>query len=151
MTNKIYIAGPMTGIPQFNFPMFDTFRDLYKKMDYEVFSPADHDRALLGRPMDWLPYDQHQEDNWKRWSKNAVHDRTGQTELPSLREMLGADLQWICSEATHIAMTPGWEKSNGARAEHATAVALGLTIHYYPIASDMLKELRRESRANLVR
>lgn len=145
---KVYLAGPMTGIECFNFPMFDTFADLYKKMDYEVFSPADHDRRLLGRPDDWRPESEHCEGKWERWSRFAP---VGTKELPSLRNMLGADLSWICSQATHIAMLPGWEKSRGANAEHATAVALGLEIHYYPIPNDMIKELRSESRPGLIR
>lgn len=148
MVNKVYIAGPMTGIEKFNFPMFDTFRDLYKKMDYEVFSPADHDRSLLGRPKDWMPDESHQDFGWRQWNPKAM---ATEGELPSLRDMLGADLAWISRNATDIVMTPGWEKSNGARAEWSLAVALGIRIHYFPITNEILKELRRESRAGLVR
>ena len=45
----------------------------------------------------------------------------------SLREALGADTAWICAHADAIALLPGWEKSTGATAENALAVALGLT------------------------
>lgn len=137
----VYIAGPMTGIPQFNFPLFDSFRDVYKDMGYTVFNPADHDRSLLNKPKDWLPTEADQEDNWKRWSANA-----SATTLPTLRDMLGADLHWIASTATHIAMIPGWEKSSGANAEWALAKALGLEIHYYPMPNDMILSIRKESR-----
>lgn len=47
---------------------------------------------------------------------------------PTYREYLATDLAWICAEATHIALLPGWRNSKGATAEHATAVALGLEV-----------------------
>jgi len=36
---SIYIAGPMTGYPEFNFPAFDAARD-YLERDWNVISPA---------------------------------------------------------------------------------------------------------------
>ena len=121
MTKKIYVAGPMTGYEYFNFQSFDEHKRGYELAGYEVFSPADHDRMLLGKPEGWMPKESDSVGPWKAW---AMED------APGLRTMLGADLQWICSEATHIVMLPGWEKSNGAQAEWATARALGLEIHY---------------------
>jgi len=46
----------------------------------------------------------------------------------NLREALALDLDFICREADAIALLPGWENSKGATAEHATAVALGLSV-----------------------
>lgn len=118
---KIYIAGKMTGVTQFNFPMFDKIRDKLLKEGFEVFSPADHDRFLLGKPEGWLPEEKDSEGPWIKWSiKNA----------PSLRTMLGADLAWIAAHADGIVMLPGWEDSKGANAEWALAKALGLEIRY---------------------
>lgn len=135
---KVYIAGPMTGYPQFNFSTFDTFRDLYKKFGFEVFSPADHDRMLLGKPMNWMPTEADHTGDWKAWAPSVT------PLVPTLREMLGADLQWIAKEATHICMIPMWEKSSGANAEWSLAKALGLTIHYYPMPHDMIREVIKE-------
>ena len=39
-----YIAGPMTGRPQFNFPEFDRARDHLLALGHTVTSPADEDR-----------------------------------------------------------------------------------------------------------
>ena len=133
----------MTNIPQFNFPTFDTFRDLYKKFGYEVFSPADHDRMLLGKPVDWLPSLSDCNGEWHSWNPFAIDTESG-AKLPTLRDMLGADLQWIASKATHIAMLPGWEKSSGANAEWSLAKALNLTIHYYPMPLEMINQVRKE-------
>lgn len=121
MTEKIYIAGPMTGYVHFNFPAFDQAAVEYRHCGWEVFSPADHDRHLLGKPSDWMPTEEDTEGPWKKWIiPNA----------PTLRQMLGADLQWIANEADAIYMLSGWEKSNGANAEWALARALGLEIIY---------------------
>jgi hypothetical protein len=50
----------------------------------------------------------------------------------NIHEALGEDLDWICRKADALAMLPGWRNSRGARAEHATAVALDLHIIYLP-------------------
>jgi hypothetical protein len=53
-------------------------------------------------------------------------------EVPefSLRRALAYDTNWICTEADAIFMLKGWEKSRGATAEHALAIALGHEIIY---------------------
>lgn len=125
MVKKVYIAGPMTGYEYFNFPAFDRAKFImingYGFEPENVFSPADHDRELLNKPKDWIPNEEDSTGNWKAWAM---------PDAPSLRKMLGDDLAWIASEATDIYMLKGWERSSGAKAEHALAVALGLEIKY---------------------
>ena len=141
-SKRIYLAGPMTGIEYFNFPTFDTYEQVFEGLGYEVFSPAAHDRTLLGRPMNWLPSVEASRGPWVSWALSA----SLKNELPTLRDMLGADLAWIAKNATHIAMLPGWEKSRGANAEWALAKALDLDIKYYPIDNEMVGAIRKESR-----
>lgn len=43
---KTYIAGPMRGYKDYNFPAFDAARDRLLKLDVVVISPADMDRTL---------------------------------------------------------------------------------------------------------
>ena len=118
---KVYIAGPMTGIKHFNFPAFDRAQEHLLYSYEEVFSPADHDRKLVGRPQGWMPEESDSIGPWLKW---AI------PEAPSLRKMLGDDLDWICENATDMYMLQGWESSKGARTEHALAVALNLGITY---------------------
>jgi hypothetical protein len=112
---RIYLAGSMSNVKDFNFPAFDAAATKLRAEGHEVFSPADHDRKTHGT------------DFGK--GTNGKHEEIANTGF-SLRKALGADLAWICSEAEAIAMLPGWENSKGANAEHATAKALGLQFIY---------------------
>jgi len=110
---RIYLAGPMRGIPSFNFPAFDYAADKLRAKGHEVFSPSDRDRTVYGEKLE----------------QNAAgsEDEAASNVGFSLREALAADCAWICGHAEAIALLPGWEKSTGANAENALAVALGLT------------------------
>ena len=83
MTQKYYLAGPMTRYKYFNFPAFDTAAYTLRAQGYEVFSPADHDRKLLGKDARWLPEESDSEGPWLQWKIKGA---------PSLRTMLGDDL-----------------------------------------------------------
>lgn len=47
---KLYIAGPMTGLPEFNYPAFHAAKAELVAAGYLVLSPADNDD---GQPHDW--------------------------------------------------------------------------------------------------
>lgn len=112
---KIYVAGPMRGIPEFNFPAFHAAADKLRAQGHSVFNPAERDNEKHGTDIS---------------KGNATGDEALATKQHgfNLREALGADLAFICAEADAIALLPGWENSKGAKAEHATAVALGLEV-----------------------
>lgn len=112
---KLYLAGPMRGIPEFNFPAFYAAADKLRAEGHFVFSPAEKDNERHGKDI----------------SKGNL---TGDEEVAAkehgfnLREALHDDLTFICLEADGIALLPGWRNSKGAKAEHATAEALGLVV-----------------------
>lgn len=109
---KIYLAGPMAGIPDYNRPLFYEVAEALEDGGWdEVFNPADNDVKLFG-------------------SFEACDEAIKADRSAALRLMLGSDLAWIAKNADAIAMLPGWERSYGARAEHVLAVALDLEIIY---------------------
>lgn len=108
----IYLAGPMRGHPNFNFPAFDYAAAKLRDEGFEVFSPADRDREVYGKDIE----------------NNPTGDEGKITNVAcTINDCMKADTQWICDHATCIALLPGWEKSSGANAELALAKALGLS------------------------
>ena len=114
MDMKVYLAGPMRGIPNFNFPAFDYATEKLRDRGFVVFSPAARDRKLHGDKLEQNP--------------TGREDEAARNIGFSLREALKADCAWICRNADAVAVLPGWEISRGANAEVALAKALGLTI-----------------------
>ena len=112
---KIYVAGPMRGIPEFNFPAFHAAAASLRAQGHEVFSPAERDIAHHGVDIS---------------KGNTTGDETvaAATHGFNLREALKDDLEFICLHADAVALLPGWHNSKGAQAEVATAHALGLTV-----------------------
>jgi hypothetical protein len=115
-TTKVYVAGPMRGYPEFNFPAFRAASAMLREKGFTVFSPAEKDESIHGT------------DFSSKYTTGSLEEAT--KDGFSLRRALGDDLEWICKEATTIYMLKGWEKSAGANAEWATAKALGLEIFY---------------------
>ncbi len=110
---KVYPAGPMRSIPQFNFPAFDAGTEQLRAMGIEVFSPAERDRR---------------EDDFDPSAMSGTDEELVEVGF-SLRDALGDDLEYICKEADAVVVLPGWERSSGAKAEVATAKALSLPVY----------------------
>jgi hypothetical protein len=115
---KIYLAGPMRGYPEFNFPAFHAAAAELRAQGHLVFNPAERDIERHG--------------GVDISKGNATGDEAAAARVHGfdLRVALIEDLGFICSQAEAIALLPGWSYSKGAVAEYSTAVALGLeTIH----------------------
>jgi len=110
---RIYLAGPMTGLPHFNFPAFDDGALALRTLGHEVCNPAEHDREMHGDRIEA--------------SKTGNPDDARRVGF-SLREALAYDLDWIARNADAVGVLPGWESSKGANAEVALAHALGLLV-----------------------
>lgn len=112
----VYIAGPMTGRPEFNFPLFNQVAYTLRRQGHTCFNPAERD------------IERHPDIDFTSGDVKAVADQGF-----SLRQALADDTNFICLEADTIYMLPGWETSLGARAEHALATALKHRIVYHAI------------------
>lgn len=56
-TNRVYVAGPMTGIEGFNYPAFNAVADQLRSQGYEVENPADHGTVEGAQWADYMAYD----------------------------------------------------------------------------------------------
>lgn len=116
---KIYLAGPMRGIEEFNFPAFFKAAAELRAEGHTVFSPAEKDCERHGT-------------NIGADNPDGDEEYASKQHGFTLRDALRIDLEYICNEADAIALLPGWEHSKGADAEHKTAVALGLHVRLLP-------------------
>ena len=107
---RIYIAGKMRGIADFNFPAFDQAAEELRTLGHECFNPADNDRAVGFDGLGWTGLE-------------TLEDRQF-----DLRAALATDLEYIARFADAICVLPGWETSKGARAEVALAHALDVPV-----------------------
>ena len=56
-TRRVYIAGPMTGLPEFNFPLFNSTAALLRAQGWHVENPAEHGLVEGATWEDYLRYD----------------------------------------------------------------------------------------------
>lgn len=121
MSKSVYIAGPMTGIPYFNFPAFFSAQLSLEEKGYTVFNPAKKDVDTFGDVFDQCTEGSHEQ------FYQLLADR-GIQQRPDMRHFARIDLNWIIDNATAICPLEGWQKSKGARTEMALAEWLGLEV-----------------------
>jgi hypothetical protein len=123
---KIYIAGPMTGIPEFNFPAFHAAASDWRREGWEVVNPAEMDEAIDGF--------------------NAKTDAAKSHE-----HYMKRDIPLVCS-CDALALLPGWERSRGVQNEVAVARMCGLAFYHaetfvrfdpFAITETILQEAQR--------
>lgn len=129
---KIYVAGPMRGIPEFNFPAFNAAAEMLRQCGHEVFNPAERDNERHGKDIS------------KGNATGDEHVAAAQHGF-NLREALADDMAFITRDADAIYLLKGWQHSKGARAEKATAEALGLMVRYAPDAAPPRRLLDTDS------
>lgn len=99
MTTRLYVAGPMTGYADWNFPAFERAAEDLRDEGYEVVSP--HEIDLEGG-----------------------FDPSGDGAGFDLRAALERDVEAVL-EADGVALLDGWEQSPGAVIEVLTASSKG--------------------------
>ena len=99
---RIYIAGPMRGHANYNYPAFNAAAKRLRRLQYEVVNPAEVSEGF-GNP-EQLAADP------------ALLERVMRREISKL------------AECDAIYLLPGWERSHGARRELAAALTVGLEV-----------------------
>lgn len=102
-----YLAGPMSGLPQFNFPAFDSATRKLRNNDFNVVSPAELDSDAI------------------REAALASLDGAPMPEHGTWADFLARDVKLIADRVTGIIFLDGWEKSRGARLEAFVGILCG--------------------------
>lgn len=128
----LYVAGPMTGIPNFNYPHFREVGDSLRECGFTVLNPVDVD---------------------------AMHEAERNMVDASLRHVCadcdnGIKHEWhwymrrtlkMMLEADGVALLRGWERSRGAKLE--VEVAKGLGLPHLPWQSWVLRAREAQQKA----
>lgn len=122
MSKVLYVAGPMTGVPHFNFPLFDTVSASLRLDGFTIISPAetDHERTRAAA-MESLT--------------GSIADLASVEGAESWGDCLARDVKMLADGAEQsdysllkidgIAFLPNWEKSRGARLEAFVGLLTG--------------------------
>src|SRR5271166_5624299 len=93
---RAYLAGPMRGLPLYNFPAFDEAADRGRAMGLNIVKPADLDRRL--------GFDEYKDE-----------------PTPAGQRLMIVQDVVEASKGDTIARLPGWERGSGAAVELALA------------------------------
>lgn len=106
---KFYLAGPMTGLPEYNFPEFDRYCEILRKKNFDIISPHEIDHGETPETRGSLDY--------------HLYIKEG------LKALLTCDA---------VILMPGWENSHGSRFEVEVARKCGMNIFLYQADLDLL-------------
>lgn len=98
----MYLAGPMRGVRDYNYPLFNRAAHYIRRKGYAVFNPAEHDEG--------------------------VHPTSPTPD--QMRKVQRKDCIAVC-DADAICFLPGWEKSELATVEFTLARNAGLDMFVY--------------------
>jgi hypothetical protein len=118
MSKQIYIAGPMSGYPDWNYPAFHAAADKLRKEGWTVHSPAEKD--IEAGYVD--PESQATGDTASSIANGYFNPREA--------------YMWDIEKVIHgdgIYMLKGWQFSPGAMGEHAAAVFMKKHVPDYEI------------------
>lgn len=106
VSKRYYLAGPMSGIPQCNFPAFYAAAGELRAAGYDIVSPAELD-------------DEHD-------AAQALASADGSTSQRRWGDFLARDVKLLAGgDITGIVFLPGWEQSRGARLEATVGLLCG--------------------------
>lgn len=107
----LYLAGPMTGIPRFNFPAFEEATQRLRAAGHLITSPHENDTPAV-QAAAWASPD---------GKLDANHQIAGET----WGDILARDVKLVADCVRGIVFLPGWSKSRGARLEAFVGLLTG--------------------------
>lgn len=120
----LYIAGPMSGLPQDNYPAFEAALESLRKAGYDAVSPH-----TVARPEEIL----------KSRSMGVLFRAT-----PEYASIMRRCIS-LLHQATAVALLPGWEESRGAQREVAVAEAMKKPVQRLDVWLEMAPDIRLAS------
>jgi hypothetical protein len=97
-----YLAGPMTGIPQFNFPLFEATAKRLREAGHLIITPHEMDDPDVCAAA---------------WASPDGAPGTGSPNGETWGDFLSRDVKLVADEAHGVLLLDGWERSRGARLE----------------------------------
>ncbi|MFZ5852281.1 MAG: DUF4406 domain-containing protein [Actinomycetota bacterium] len=104
----LYIAGPMRGYPDWNYPAFFAAEEVLRSLGHATLNPARNDADTLPEA---IAAAGSQDSPTKPWAHYMAKD---------LPQVMAAD---------GLCVLPGWQRSQGARLETHVAKALGIPLY----------------------
>lgn len=108
---KFYLAGPMTGLPYANIPVFDAAASLLRSKGLNITSPAELDDDKI--------------------RNESLQDATGRLHAGSWGEFLARDVRLLADSLNAVVVLPGWHLSRGATLEVYVAITCGYPLFKY--------------------
>jgi hypothetical protein len=93
---RIYIAGPMTGIPEYNYPAFMAATEQLEALGHVALNPANHD--ISGEIKSWQYYMRH--------GLRLLLDADAIAVLPGWEGSRGASLEVKVAQALEMEVKP---------------------------------------------
>jgi Domain of unknown function (DUF4406) len=138
MSRTWYLAGPMRGYPQCNFPAFTRAADRLRAQGYNVISPAEMDSPET--------------------RKEAMSCVGGEDLATYGGETTGAilarDVRIVADDVTGVVFLPGWTQSRGARLEAFVALLYNKDLAVFfpeewsdmrPVAQKTIRDLLKDN------
>lgn len=110
-STRWYLAGPMSGVPQFNIPKFDAISAKLRGDGFTIISPAELDSPLMrARALQ-------SQDGDLRTLEKETHETWG--------DVLARDVKLVADGIDGIVFMEDWQKSRGARLEAFVGLLTG--------------------------
>ena len=119
---NVYVAGPIESVGgNMNEPLFDYVAKQLRAKGCTVMNPWEVTRELVG-------------------SRAKVELMSKEDRADLRKVLLLKEIAWIINVADRVVLLPAWEKSLGATAERAVALAVNKPVHELPNEVSLMRD-----------